>query len=145
MKGKLVRRLFAVSLAAVMVAGGGAFGAGSIIGAVTTVNAASTSDGRYEYEVNDNGSITITKYNGNDTKLTIPSKIDRKKVTSIGMGAFEFCDSLNSVTVPSSVTNIESWAFALCSELTSVTIPDSVKTIGNNAFWGCKGLADKNG
>ena len=42
-------------------------------------------------------------------------------VTSIGDGAFEFCSSLTSVTIPNGVTSIGLCAFSWCSKLDSIT------------------------
>ena len=61
-------------------------------------------------------------------------------VTSIGMNAFNECDSLTSVTIGNSVTSIGERAFAGCSSLSSVTIGNSVTSIGERAFYGCSGL-----
>ena len=61
-------------------------------------------------------------------------------VTSIGEGAFCYCSSLTSVTIPNSVTSIAGYAFSGCSGLTSVTIPITVTSIGEDAFRGCSGL-----
>ena len=69
------------------------------------------------------------------TSITIPNS-----VTSIGNEAFSGCSGLTSVTIPSSVTSIGAWAFSGCSGLTSVTIPSSVTSIGAWAFSGCSGL-----
>lgn len=44
-------------------------------------------------------------------------------VTEIGLGAFEGCTSLKSVTIPDSVTKIGCYAFNGCASLKSVTIP----------------------
>ena len=51
-------------------------------------------------------------------------------VTTIGKGAFSYCDSLTSVTIPDSVTAIGDEAFFDCSILDYIVIPDSVKSIG---------------
>ena len=61
-------------------------------------------------------------------------------VTTIGYEAFEYCNSLTSVTIPDSVTTIGGSAFWYCSSLTSVTIGDSVTTIGDYAFCECSSL-----
>ena len=74
------------------------------------------------------------------TEYTIPDR-----VTTIGVWAFAFCRSLNSLTIPDSVTTIGAWAFAWCSSLTSVTIPDSVMEIENGVFAGCNSLQEYKG
>ena len=88
MKGKLLRKLCAVSLSALMLVGGGAVGAVPFVSTGLSVSAATIADGKFEYEVNEDGGVTITKYTGNDTEVVIPSKIGGKKVTSIGDKAF---------------------------------------------------------
>jgi hypothetical protein len=69
------------------------------------------------------------------TSITIPSS-----VTSIGNYAFSDCTSLKSITIPNSVTSIGSHAFSNCKSLTSITIPDSVTSIDDSAFYYCKSL-----
>ncbi len=61
--------------------------------------------------------------------VTIP-----KKVTTIGVSAFEDMTKLESVTIPSSVTKICDCAFRGCTKLTDLTVPDSVESIGDHAF-----------
>ena len=58
-------------------------------------------------------------------------------VTSVGSKAFEGCQSLTSIEIPTSVTSIENEAFSDCSSLTKINIPSSVKHIGEGAFFGC--------
>lgn len=62
---------------------------------------------------------TITGYNGTDTVVVIPSKINGVTVTTIGTDAFLGLN-ITSVTIPASVTEIGSNAFAGCTNLTSV-------------------------
>ena len=69
--------------------------------------------------------------------LNIPATITIKgieySVTSIGNRAFEYCSSLQSVTIPNSVTSIGNRAFEYCSSLQSVTINGNPR-IGADAF-----------
>lgn len=62
---------------------------------------------------------TITEYNGTDTVVVIPSKINGVTVTTIGTDAFLGLN-ITSVTIPASVTEIGSNAFAGCTNLTIV-------------------------
>ena len=135
-----LNKITSLLLSVIMVAG--------IFSAVPFVASALTS-GRFEYSVLDDGTARITKYNDIGSKaVTIPSTIDRYKVTGIGWCAFSGCTGLKSITIPSSVTEIGGYAFRGCKGLKSITIPSSVTEIGENAFRGCKGLtsitADKN-
>ena len=95
-------------------------------------------DGDYEYRVLNDGTIEIVRYNGSDTNLIIPSKIEDKEVTSIGKKAFAYC-KIASVSIPNSVTNIEEYAFSY-SDIESITIPNSVTSINDNTFEGCENL-----
>ena len=71
------------------------------------------------------------------TSVTIPHS-----VTKIGDNAFETCSALTSVTIPHSVTEIGSYAFQYCYSLTSVTIPDGVTSTGFRAFHYCSALTN---
>ena len=65
----------------------------------------------YEYSVLDDGTVEITKYTGNESKVAVPDEIDSKSVTKIGSGAFSRCAKLESITIPDSVSKIGNKAF----------------------------------
>ena len=67
--------------------------------------------------------------------ITIP-----KSVTSIGNCAFLGCNCLRCITIPNNVTIIDNCAFSLCSSLESITVPNSVTSIGRGAFVLCDKL-----
>lgn len=48
--------------------------------------------------------------------------------------AFEDCDKLISINLPSTLTRIDCWAFDYCTSLKNVVIPNSVYHIGDEAF-----------
>lgn len=59
-------------------------------------------------------------------------------VTHIGEHAFEGCEKVIGINIPSSVKSIGACAFAACISLTKITIPAGVTRIGNSAFIGCE-------
>ncbi len=100
--------------------------------------------GDYEYEILDDGTVEINKYNGTASSVSVPSTVDGKKVTKIGSWAFFDCNSLTSVTIPNGVTSIEESAFSNCTSLTGITIPNSVTRIGGWVFYHCTSLKNIN-
>ena len=73
----------------------------------------------------------------NLASITIPNS-----VISIGVYAFAYSPNLTSVEIPNSVTSIGDGAFYWCTSLTSVTIPDGVTDISERAFSNCKSLTN---
>ena len=101
----------------------------------------------------------LIEYVGQGGDVVIPDGI-----TIISKKAFYDCETLETVTIPTSVKSIEKWAFsgtnlktvtipievsciedltfADCKNLKNIFLPKSIKTIKNGAFWGCSSLAD---
>ena len=78
--------------------------------------------------------------------VVIPSSVtdsnsgNTYSVIAIGTDAFANCDSVNSITIPSSVTFIKDRAFYGCKRMTSISIPESVTSIGMSVFHNCRSL-----
>ena len=81
-----------------------------------------------------NGTITITGYNGPGGAVSIPGTLSGLPVTSIGNWAFAWRTSLTNVIFPGSVTNLGYDAFYDCTSLTSVTVGANVTGIGDGMF-----------
>jgi len=114
-----------------------------------------------DYTVVSEGSgVSIVSYNGSATTLTIPAKVEGKKIVSIGEKAFnsssvttlsfakdssiEISDSafsgnttIVSVTLPDGIKSVPNYCFYNATSLKYVTMPDSITYIGNYAFYGC--------
>ena len=121
-KKSVLRKVLAVALSATMLCGTGFTTVGQFVGTSVSVSAAEVY-GDFKYEVNEDNTVTVTRYTGNGGDVTIPSKIDGKSVTSIGFSAFDGCTGLTSIVIPDSVTYIVNYAFYDCTGLT----PESVK------------------
>lgn len=129
-----------------------------------------TKEEAFEWEVNEEGGITITKLA--DTSLVdvvIPERIGGKKVTRIGdvafsrysnfdikietvyipesitvigFGAFEGCQNLKSINIPEGVTKIGDFTFADCYALINVELPSGITSIETGAFSRCASLTE---
>ncbi len=55
-------------------------------------------------------------------------------------GAFEYCSSLEEITLGTGVKHIGGRAFRNCSSVASIVIPDATTEIGSRAFMGCTEL-----
>ena len=78
----------------------------------------------------------------NLTELTIPSTVTYEgkvyNVIHIGYAAFDQCDNLTYVDIPSSIKTIGVAAFSNCSSLTSITLKEGLEHIEGNAFADCR-------
>lgn len=135
--GKLLKRAFACFLVVVMTLS--AVPMSGFVGLelpkwsqlfATKASAASTyTEGYYTYTVS-NGEATITDCDESISgDVVIPVTLGGYPVTSIKHLAFFSCESLKSVTIPSSVTSIGYRAFGGCVSLTGITV-DS-----NNSYY----------
>ncbi len=98
----------------------------SVIASVDLSAYAETS-GDFEYNILDDGTIEITRYNGNNENLVIPSLIDDRKVSSISsVGSNNVLISpIKSITIPSSITNIEYGAMQFCMYLHEIIVDNA--------------------
>lgn len=117
----------------------------------------------YTYRFLSENTIAITDYNGYDTEVTIPSKIDGYTVTGVEnmdtsnikkivmsdtvtyIGEYAFGDyhsgvPLEEIVLSKNLKSIGLCAFRGCYDLKSIDIPKSVTEIGHSAFYGCSSL-----
>lgn len=101
--------------------------------------------------ITENGTVDVTQYAYVDVDVDdFESLVDRSitvvtekmlsGITSIGKCAFEWCQSLTSVTIPSEITSINDSAFSFCTNLENVTIKGNT-SIGDTVFKSCTGLS----
>ena len=95
--------------------------------------------------------VSISHYNGNnelvgkDTQIILDGKPIRDiripgAAGNIEAGAFEYCNSIVSVTIEEGIAEIGSFAFRECKNLVEVTLPASITKIGWGAFTSCDSL-----
>lgn len=89
----------------------------------------------YDYYANDTG-VVLTKYNGNDKKVVVPSEIDGKAIVKIE-GTFYNNQSIEEVILPEGITIIGEQAFYGCTKLKNIILPKSTEIIDDYAFAYC--------
>ena len=94
---------------------------------------------QFTYQVLADGTIKLTKYNGSDSEVIIPTVIDEKSVTVLGEALFKANRTMTSVTIPEGITKIENSAFENC-RIIAVKLPSTVTKLGANAFYNCAKL-----
>ena len=117
----------------------------------------------WEYIEEEDGTITITQYIGNETKIIIPNHINGKAVKRLYAGrtenmpsgtrsfwGSEICASdygykmlqntITEIIISQGIEILDDSAFFYTMALESVEIPDTVTTIGKCAFLSCGNL-----
>ena len=61
-------------------------------------------------------------------------------VTEIGQAAFNGCRALKEITIPNGVTELKTLTFGTCTSLQNVILPEGLQTIGDRVFSGCAAL-----
>ncbi len=98
-------------------------------------------DGNYVYTVisDENAEVELTQYNGNASKVEIPTTVKKNRtytVTKIGNSVFDGKSSLSSVTIPSTVRVLGKSVFYQCTSLKSIDLPEAITQIGDACFFG---------
>ena len=118
----------------------------------------------WEYSINEENEVTVSKYLGTATEVRIPDTLEGYPVTKIASGfmrenldvtkvvfskyleeieAYAFYQSniTGVLELPETLTIIEDSAFQGCSRLSgSLTLPEGLTTLASCAFSGCIGL-----
>ena len=134
----------------------------TLLGSVVTMNQmnipalmaeASELDYKLLYTVEQDGTATITGYEGVVETLVIPSEIDGYPVLKIDVQAFatsgeelyndenSYC-SVETLIIEEGVTKIELEAFLNCKNLKAVTLPNTLDYVWDMAFCGCDSLKE---
>ena len=93
----------------------------------------------YRYRII-NSAAYVIKYTGNEKNVSVPSELGDYSVKTIEDDAFSKNNSIESVTLPSTLNKIGANAFSECESLSSAVIPESVTELGEGAFCGCTKL-----
>ncbi|MDD3129814.1 MAG: leucine-rich repeat protein [Candidatus Izemoplasmatales bacterium] len=96
----------------------------------------------YSFYLLEDDTYQISRYNGSNSKVVIPSFYLGKPVTVIGYNAFYGNETITNIYFQkdSQLTRIDTQAFQKCKNLSTITIPPTVTSIGANVFGSCWNL-----
>lgn len=99
------------------------------------------------YRVQEDGAVVV-KCKRQNKKVSIPPSIivgnKTYVVKYIGSHAFENCERVVKISLPSTIVEIRGFAFENCKKLSEIVIPERVKSIESYAFLGCRSLTNIN-
>ncbi len=95
--------------------------------------------GKFTYNVLDDGTAEIVRYDGYDGDVKFPSEVNGYTVTKIGPLIFDKRSNLHSVEIPSTVKILDD-CFGSCDELETVTLHEGLEVIGPEVFRRCESL-----
>ena len=98
--------------------------------------------GDFTYEPLEDGTVSVTRYSGDDRELTVPAVMDCRRVSAVRSGTFTDCDDIVSLSFSEGTEVLESDAVNRCGSLELVTLPASMKSIEDSQFTGCPMLKE---
>lgn len=93
-----------------------------------------TTSSSEEFEITNN---ILVKYTGSSNIVVVP-----EDVKVIGERAFNWCENLVAITLPTKLAAIKAKAFYGCKNLNTIELPDTLVVIEENAFAFCESLID---
>lgn len=101
-------------------------------------------EGNYVYTIypEDNQTVKILSYLGEEDIVFVPEKLAGKTVGAIGEEAFSGNPRIEQVILPEGIVEIGGYAFSYCPRLQYVFMPQGVRVVGFCAFMCCPSLVE---
>jgi hypothetical protein len=96
----------------------------------------------YEYQKQDDGTVRIIKYCGEDSIAEVPETVEGCDVSELDAYAFSGCGTLEEIRLPKTILKIGRYAFYQCSELRKLTFYSNIADVGAGAFTGCRKIRE---
>lgn len=91
----------------------------------------------FSFQLMDDDTFCVTRYEGDEAEVTVPAFHGNTPVTILYDDLFKGHTEITSVTIPDSVTNIGSFAFDGCENLRSIRLPSGLEDLWQYAFARC--------
>ena len=104
----------------------------------------STAVEQFEWSEGRKGTAVITGYTGSDETIRVPSIIEGRPVTVIGMNAFSANNHLKEVILPDTVITLQKDVFRDSTTLERVHLSNGISHLTTTTFSGCSSLKEIN-
>ncbi len=107
----------------------------------------------WSYKKREDGTLSISKYKGNQTVVNVPEKIGKSIVTNIESGVLACSNvprisaeqtairkKITKITLPKTLRSIGFYAFLKLIALEEINLPEGLNSITTGAFKGCRSL-----
>ena len=103
---------------------------------MASVTAFAETEGDFEYYRSWNADeVSVTRYTGASTEVTVPAELGGYPVVEVDYDAFQDNETITKVVLPESVREIGSYAFYNCTALAEIDLPKDLSVIGRKAFY----------
>lgn len=103
---------------------------------MASVTAFAETEGDFEYYRSWNADeVSVTRYTGTSTEVTVPAELGGYPVVEVGCDAFRENETITKVVLPESVREIGDYAFYNCTALAEIDLPKDLSVIGRKAFY----------
>ena len=92
----------------------------------------------FEYTVEADGTVTLKRYNGNDSFVVIPETIEGKPVATVSSRTFRNNDTMKKVLINKNIRALYDTAFLKCTLLEEMYFTDAVTKVGDGLLYDCK-------
>ena len=93
-------------------------------------SAQAASSGDFEYTLNTDGTVDITKYSGSGVDVIVPATLDGYRVRYVGQYAFNGAqfelDSIRSITFSEGIQYVQPYAIFACANLETISLPSTL-------------------
>ncbi len=84
----------------------------------------------------------VEGYHGKPVNITVPNSYQGLPVTEIKDSAFQYCETLETITISEGIETIQAEAFGNCANLVTLNLPTTIQHLGSYIIDSCEKLTN---